>query len=218
MNRHGKDPKADLRTYYTLFLQFGMIVVLLIFVVAMKMEIRPEQTNIDYTEEQEVVKMKEVIQTKQEKVPPPPPAPAVPVAVPNDEIIQDEILDISVDFDIDQRLELPPPPKETGGTEENFFVAVEQMPQLKGGLGGLQSKIEYPEMARRAGIEGRVIIQFIVDENGNVVNPRVIRGIGGGCDKEALRVVKQAKFVPGRQRGKAVRVQYSLPITYRLQN
>ncbi|HEX6981873.1 MAG TPA: energy transducer TonB [Balneolaceae bacterium] len=217
MNRNRKDPKADLRKYYNLFLQFGMIVVLLIFIVAMKIEIRPDKQVVDYTEEQEVVKMKEVIQTEQEKVPPPPPAPAVPVSVPNDEIIEDEILDISVDFDIDERLELPPPPQETG-TEESFFVAVEQMPQLIGGLGELQSKIEYPEMARRAGIEGRVIIQFIVDENGNVVNPRVLRGIGGGCDKEALRVVSQAKFKPGRQRGKPVRVQYSLPIIYRLQN
>jgi protein TonB len=217
MNRHRKNPKADLRTYYNLFLQFGMIVVLLIFIVAMKMEIKSDKQIVDYTEEQEIVKMKEVIQTKQEKVPPPPPAPSIPVAVPNDEIIKDEILDISVDFDIDQRLELPPPP-DNSGDEESFFVAVEQMPKLIGGLGGLQSKIEYPDMARRAGIEGRVIIQFIVDENGNVVNPRVIRGIGGGCDKEALRVVKQAKFKPGRQRGKAVRVQYSLPITYRLQN
>ncbi len=74
------------------------------------------------------------------------------------------------------------------------------------------------EMASKAGIEGKVIIQFIVNEAGKVEDPRVIRGIGGGCDEEALRVVKQAEFQPGRQRGKPVRVQYSLPITFRLQN
>jgi len=92
------------------------------------------------------------------------------------------------------------------------------MPELKGGLGALQKQINYPDMARKAGIEGRVIIQFIVNEQGEVEDPRVIRGIGGGCDKEALRVVKQAKFEPGRQRGNPVRVQYSLPITFKLQN
>lgn len=85
-------------------------------------------------------------------------------------------------------------------------------------LAALQRKVKYPEMARRAGIEGRVTVQFIVNERGEVENPRVIRGIGGGCDEAALEAVKQAKFSPGMQRGRPVRVQYSLPIVFRLQN
>lgn len=99
---------------------------------------------------------------------------------------------------------------------EDYFVAVEDMPELKGDLVSLQKKINYPETARKAGIEGKVIVQFIVNEQGEVEKPQVIRGIGGGCDKEALRVVKEAEFIPGKQRGKPVRVQFSLPITYRL--
>src|SRR5699024_9863080 len=102
--------------------------------------------------------------------------------------------------------------------EESFFVVVEQMPTLIGGLAELQKGITYPEMARRAGIEGRVIVQFIVNEQGKVEDPRVIRGIGGGCDEEALRAVRKASFKPGRQRGKPVRVQYSLPVIFKLQN
>lgn len=98
----------------------------------------------------------------------------------------------------------------------DYFVSVKKMPELKGGLKGLQQKINYPEKAQKAGIEGRVIIRFIVNKQGEVENPQVIRGIGDGCDKEALRVIKQAKFKPGRQNGKAVRVQYAIPITYRL--
>jgi periplasmic protein TonB len=97
-------------------------------------------------------------------------------------------------------------------------VVVEQMPELIGGLAELQSRIRYPEMARRAGIEGRVYVQFIVNERGEVEDPRVIRGIGGGCDEEAIRAVQQAQFRPGMQRGRPVRVQYSLPIVFRLQN
>ncbi|TYP94750.1 TonB family C-terminal domain-containing protein [Fodinibius salinus] len=99
---------------------------------------------------------------------------------------------------------------------QDFFVEVEQMPEIKGGLAGLQKKINYPEMAQKAGIEGRVIVQFIVNKQGEVENPQVIRGIGGGADKEAIRVVKQAQFEPGMQKGQPVRVQYSLPITYKL--
>jgi protein TonB len=216
MGSERKKPQADLRNYYTIFLQLGMVVVLLIFITAMKVQFVAEQQDVDLTQEQEVVEMEEVTQTKQEEKPPPPPRPQVPVEVPNDEIIEDQ--DINIDAEINMDEPLPEPEEPAEEEEEDFFVAVENMPELKGGLGELQKQINYPDMARKAGIEGRVIIQFIVNEQGQVENPRVIRGIGGGCDKEALRVVKQAQFEPGRQRGNPVRVQYSLPITFKLQN
>jgi len=219
MRSDRKKPKSDLRRYYNVFLEMGLVAVLLIFIVAMKMQFVSKQKKVDLTQEQEVTKMEDVIQTKQEKKPPPPPRPQAPVEVPNDEIIKDQNININADLNMDEPLKMPPPPEQKKeDNSENFFVAVEQMPQLKGGLAALQRKINYPEMARKAGIEGRVIIQFIVSEDGTVQNPHVIRGIGGGCDKEALRVVKKAKFKPGRQRGKAVRVQYSLPIVFKLQN
>ncbi len=217
MRTERKKPKSDLRKYYTVFWELGLVVVLLIFIVAMKVEFISDKGNVDLTEEQEVTQMEEVIQTKQEEKPPPPPRPQVPVEVPNDEIIEDQNINLDAEISMDEPLEMPPPPEEEED-EEDFFVAVEQMPELKGGLAELQKKINYPDMARKAGIDGRVIIQFIVTEDGNVEDPRVIRGIGGGCDKEALRVVKQAQFEPGRQRGKPVRVQYSLPIIFQLQN
>ncbi|MDZ7658356.1 energy transducer TonB [Fodinibius sp.] len=216
MGSDRKKPQADLRKYYTIFLQLGMVVVLLIFITAMKVQFVAEKQNVDLTQEQEVVEMEEVTQTKQEEKPPPPPRPQVPVEVPNDEIIEDQEINIDAEINMDEPLPEPEEPQQE--EEEDFFVAVENMPELKGGLGALQQKINYPDMARKAGIEGRVIIQFIVNEKGEVENPRVIRGIGGGCDKEALRVVKQAEFEPGRQRGNPVRVQYSLPITFKLQN
>lgn len=211
-----KKPKADLRNYYTVFLQLGMVAVLLLFIVAMKVEFISQQEDVDLTQEQEVVEMEEIEQTKQEEKPPPPPRPQVPVEVPNDEIIDDQDIDIDADINMDDPLPEPEEPEEE--EEEDFFVAVENMPELKGGLAALQKKINYPDMARKAGIEGRVIIQFIVNENGEVEDPKVVRGIGGGCDEEALRVVKEAEFEPGQQRGKPVRVQYSLPITFQLQN
>ena len=218
MSNERKKPNADLRNYHALFLECGLIAVLLIFIVAMKVDIRSGEKKMAFIEKQEVVKMEDIIQTKQIERPPPPPRPPVPVEVPNDEIIEDEVLDISAEFDIDDPIDLPPAPKEEVEQEEDFFLAVEQMPELIGGLAGLQRSIRYPEMARRAGIEGKVTVQFIVTEDGTVESPRVIRGIGGGCDEEALRAVKQAKFEPGRQRGKPVRVQYSLPVVFRLQS
>lgn len=213
-----KQAGVDLRRSYNIFLQFGLIVALLFIIGLVKINLYSAPPEAIAVEEQEEVVMEEVIQTKQIETPPPPPRPPVPVEVPNDEIIEDEILDLDAELDLDGPLDLPPPPPPSDDAEEDFFVVVETMPQLKGGLAELQRKVKYPEMARRAGIEGRVTVQFIVNEEGKVENPRVIRGIGGGCDEAALEAVKQAKFSPGMQRGRPVRVQYSLPIVFRLQN
>jgi TonB family protein len=115
------------------------------------------------------------------------------------------------------RERLPAAPHTQGAGEEGVFVVVEQMPTLIGGLHSIQQAIEYPTIAKKAGIEGRVFVQFIVDKDGSVRDAEVIRGIGAGCDEEALRVVREARFTPGKQRGKAVPVKMSLPITFRLQ-
>lgn len=218
MRNGRKKPKSDLRKFYTVFLEAGLITVLLFFIVAMKVNLNTTKKNVDLTDEQEVVKMKDVVQTKQKEKPPPPPRPPVPVEVPNDEVLEDQILDINAEIDLDEPLESPPPPEQEEDDSEDFFVAVEQMPELKGGMKKLQDCVDYPDMARKAGIQGQVFVQFIVNEKGEVENPRVVRGIGGGADKEALRCVKKQTFTPGRQRGQAVRVQFSLPVIFRLQN
>lgn len=106
--------------------------------------------------------------------------------------------------------------RQSTNNDEDFFVVVEEMPQLIGGLASIQSKVNYPEMAKRAGIEGRVTVQFIVNKSGDVEDPKIIRGVGGGTDEEALRVIKEAKFTAGVQRGRTVRVQYTLPIIFKL--
>jgi protein TonB len=213
-----KNAKADLKRTYNITLQGGLIAALLFMILLVRINLYSEPPAPLAIEEQEEVVMEDVVQTKQIETPPPPPRPPVPVEVPNDEILEDDIVDLDLDFDLDGPMDLPPPPPPQDDDEEDFFVVVENMPELIGGLGALQRKVKYPEMARRAGIEGRVTVQFIVNEAGQVENPRVIRGIGGGCDEAALDAVKQAKFTPGMQRGRPVRVQYSLPIVFRLQS
>jgi len=113
--------------------------------------------------------------------------------------------------------EIIPPKEEKPITEEpSFFVAVEEPPQPVGGLAAIQNKIVYPIAAKRQGIEGKVLIQAIIDENGNVAKAKVIKGIGSGCDEAALDAVKSSKFTPGKQRGKNVRVQITIPIVFKL--
>lgn len=101
--------------------------------------------------------------------------------------------------------------------ENNFATVVENMPGPIGGMFAIQEKIRYPEIAKHAGIQGKVIIQAFIDENGNVVYAKVLNGIGGGCDEAALDAVKQTKFNPGRQGGEPVKVQVTIPIVFRLQ-
>ena len=99
--------------------------------------------------------------------------------------------------------------------KQDYFRVVEDMPQLIGGRQSLNECIEYPQEAREAGIEGRVTIKFIVNKEGNVENPSVLRG-KEGLNEEAMRCVKKLKFSPGKQRGEAVRVQYAMPVNFKL--
>ncbi|MFP8490237.1 energy transducer TonB [Gracilimonas sp. Q87] len=217
MRNERKSPKADLKRSYTVYLEAGLILALLLMITAVNVTLESEGPRVVELNEQEVVEMEEIVQTKQIETPPPPPRPPVPVEVPNDEIIEDEMIDLDAELDFDAPMDLPPPPEEEE-EEEDFFVVVEEMPKLIGGMAKLQGSVKYPEMARRAGIEGRVTVQFIVNEQGKVENARVVRGIGGGCDEEALKAVQQAEFEPGMQRGRPVRVQYALSINFRLEN
>ena len=113
---------------------------------------------------------------------------------------------------------LPPPPPAAlnEGDSPDLFTVVEQMPEMIGGQMAFYSALRYPEMARQAGIEGRVILQFIVDEQGNVTNPTVVRSAGaGGLDEAALEALSQVRFKPGMQRGRAVKVQMTQPVVFR---
>jgi protein TonB len=214
-----KTEKADLRTRYPLYVEIGMTLTLLLLIAAFRVDMSVDDSFDIQMADQEIVQMEEIQQTEQIEKPPPPPRPPVPVEVPNDEILEDDVLDLDVFLDIEEVADLPPPPPPAAVEEEpepEIFMLVEEMPDLIGGLAGLQKRIRYPEIAKKAGVEGKVFLQFVVDENGNVVDPIVTRGIGAGCDEAALKAILTAKFTPGKQRGKAVKVKMSLPVTFRL--
>ena len=111
---------------------------------------------------------------------------------------------------------LPPPPPVVDPVDDEVreFYAIEEPPQLIGGLEGLQARVEYPEMARRVGLEGRVFITFVVDEHGNVVDPQVARSPSDLLSEAALKAVRESRFTPGQQRGRPVKVRYSLPVNF----
>lgn len=100
-------------------------------------------------------------------------------------------------------------------TDEGVYLVAEQPPKLVGGLAALHRKVRYPEEAYAQNVEGRVYVQFVVDENGSVQNAEVMRGLGHGCDEEALRVIREARFEPGTIDGEPVKVRHTLYIQYK---
>ena len=100
--------------------------------------------------------------------------------------------------------------------QEGNYLVCEKMPEIKGGLKTLQKKIRYPLQAKSLGVQGVVYVQFIVNEEGKVEKPIIIKKLGAGCDEEAIRVLKKLKFTPGYDKGKAVKVRFTLPVRFML--
>lgn len=213
-----KKPGKDLRKDYQITLQSSLVVALLLGVILFKVELpQGEGFQIDEIERDEL-ELEDIIQTEIIETPPPPPRPPVPIEVPDDAIIDDDLLDMDAFLDMDAGFDAPPPPPPPDDEDEDeIFVVVENMPEMVGGQAALYDALRYPDMARRAGIEGRVIIQFVVNEQGQVTSPQVVRSAGaGGLDEAALDAIRKMSFTPGMQRGRPVRVQMTQPVIFRL--
>jgi len=213
-----KDPKADLRRMYKKVFEVSLVISLLLLIVAFKYFPDMGKSQIVLDGPQELFTVEDIENTKQENRPPPPPKPPIPIEAPSDDVLED-IEIASTEIDINAQIDAPPPPKEEKKVEEEptYFVAVEEMPEPIGGIQAIQSKIIYPEIAKRAGVEGKVYVLAFVDETGEVTNAKILKGLGAGLDEAALNAVKQTKFKPGKQRGKPVKVQVSIPIVFKLQ-
>ncbi|HEY4612798.1 MAG TPA: energy transducer TonB [Bacteroidota bacterium] len=209
-----KNPKVDLRFMYKKTFEIALIIALALSIVAFKFfpDLAPPKKILSST--QEVVDIEDIDITKQENRPPPPPRPPIPIEAPGDQQLEDvDIMSSEVDITKDA----PPPPPKQDEEEETYFVAVEELPEPLNGIAGIQSLVVYPEIAKRAGVEGTVFVEAFVDENGIVTKTSVVKGIGAGCDEAAMKAVEKTKFKPGKQRGKSVKVRMSIPIRFRLQ-
>tara|TARA_B100000674_G_scaffold93423_1_gene65874 strand:- start:68 stop:448 length:381 start_codon:yes stop_codon:yes gene_type:complete len=100
--------------------------------------------------------------------------------------------------------------------DEGIYLMCEKMPELIGGMDGLQKKIRYPLQAKTLGVQGVVYVQAIINEEGKVESHKLAKKLGAGCDEEAIRVLKKSKFKPGYDKGKPVKVRFTLPIFFRL--
>lgn len=162
-----------------------------------------------------------------EQIQKPPVQVAVPniVEVSNEEIIEEIKLDLDIEMTEDTRIQEVIISQQVEEIQDEkadeIFTIVEQQPQPVGGFKAFYdyvgANLSYPVRATRMGIEGRVFVEFIVEKDGSLTDIKVVKGIGGGCDEEAIRVISGApKWIPGKQRGNAVRVRMVMPIVFKL--
>ena len=224
-----KSPKADLEGKKTTGLLIGYVLILAVMFVAFEWTDRDKQVTTDTgivgpIFEEEMIPITE--QEEQKQAPPPPEAPKVEEVLQiaeNDANVEESTIQSSEENN--QAVEIkyvPVEVEEEEPEEQQIFQVVEEMPEFPGGMAEclkfIGKNIKYPTIAQENGVQGRVIIQFVVNQDGSIVDPVVMRSVDPYLDKEALRVIKMMpKWKPGKQRGKAVRVKYTVPVTFKLQ-
>ena len=224
-----KSPKADLENRKTTNLLIGAILTLSVLFIGFEWSERDKQVTTDtglaeIVFEEEIIPITEQEQPKQ--APPPPEAPKVEEVLEimdNDSEVEESTIQASDDTQAAVEVKYTPVEVEEEEVEEQqIFQVVEEMPEFPGGMGEcmkfLGKNIKYPTISQENGVQGRVIVQFVVNRDGSIVDPVVVRGVDPYLDKEALRVISMMpKWKPGKQRGKAVRVKYTVPVMFRLQ-
>ena len=225
-----KSPKADLEGKKSTWMLIGYVLILAAVFVAFEWTERDKQVTTDTgvvepSFEEEMIPLTEE-EPEQKQAPPPPEAPKVEEVIQiaeNDANVEETTIKSSEDDNTAVEIKyIEPVVEEEEPVEEEIFMVVEQMPEFPGGMAELMkflsTNIKYPTIAQENGIQGRVIVQFVVNQDGSIVDPVVMRSVDPYLDKEALRVIStMPKWKPGMQRGKAVRVKYTVPVTFRLQ-
>jgi len=224
-----KSPKANLENKRLLFFEIGLVVALAVTLAAFEYSSKEKKQSVMTAKVEEVIE-EEMVPITQETPPPPPETPDIPVlsdeiSIVDDEIeVDNKILNLEDDANLGvQIMDYVEEVAEEVIEEEAIpFQLVETKPSFQGGDANtfrnwVNSRLEYPEIAKENGIQGRVMLQFTVGADGKVSNVVVVRGVDPVLDKEAVRVVSMSpKWTPGKQRDRAVKVTYTFPVIFQL--
>ncbi len=224
-----KSPKANLETHKVTSIMMGIVVGIAILFFAFEWSSQAKELDESIIV-QDILAEEEIEITRREPTPPPPPPPPAPEAPEVLEVVEEKVetrIEIQTEDDASKRQAeayVPPPPPKPKQEEvtEEIFVVVEKQPEFPGGntamMKFLSDNIKYPIIAQENGIQGRVITNFVVERDGSITDVQVVRGVDPSLDKEAVRVIQSMpKWTPGKQRGSTVRVRFTLPVVFRLQ-
>jgi protein TonB len=222
-----KTKKADLENKRGLFLEIGLVLTLALVFFAFEWRVDSQELSV-LNDVQELEVDEEIIPITREPINTPPPPPPVPrimdviIIVDDDEDIDEELVIEEAIVDMDEDVKIQVNEDIEVNDEQEIFIVVEEMPKFPGGdlelMKWINKSVKYPVIAQENGIAGRVHMNFVINELGGIENIVVVRGVDPALDKEAIRVIKKMpKWQPGKQRGKAVKVSFSLPINFQLQ-
>ena len=210
-----KGQSSDLKVTYKKAFEYGLVLSLVVIIFLLQGYKKFEaKSTVKEVKLQELL-VEDIPQTQQEKQAPAPSRPTVPIASEDEDLPEDETIDI-MDLDLDEDAPPPPPPPDED-SDVIVFVPYDEPPVPIGGFPAIQKKLVYPEIARKAGVEGRVTIYAQVDESGNVVRTKVVQSLGpNGCDEAAIKAIMSVKWKPAKQRDRAVKVWIAVPVDFRL--
>ena len=225
-----KSPKANLETHKITSIMMGVVVGLAVLFFAFEWSSQARELDESIVV-QDILAEEEIEITHHDATPPPPPPPPPTIEEPEEIEVVDEKVDTRIEIqsedDASKRQTetyVPPPPPKPKQEEvaDEIFVVVEVQPEFPGGntamMKFLSDNIKYPVIAQENGIQGRVITNFVVERDGSITDVQVVRGVDPSLDKEAVRVIQSMpRWKPGQQRGSAVRVRFTLPVVFRLQ-
>ncbi|HAS46643.1 MAG TPA: energy transducer TonB [Microscillaceae bacterium] len=223
-----KNTQVDLHKKKGLFFSIGLVVTCMFIISAFEWKSYTEVAKVDIQNDETFEEMIDIPITQIQEPPKPVIQQPEVVEVPDEEEIDDEI-EVNLDVEIKDIVTPAPvikpkkktPPKIIEEKEEKIFLISETQAMPKGGISAfykyIGENLDYPAQARRMSIEGTVVLQFIVEKDGSLTDFKVLKSVGGGCDEEAIRVLKKSpKWSPGKQRGVPVRVRRSIPIRFTL--
>ena len=221
---HKKNPKLEINRYSSLFFSIGLAISMgfVVLVFEWKFPENGSQVNLQANESLFEDVIEDIPLTEQRTVPPKIQQPKV-IEVPDEEEIEDEI-----EFDLDiemteetviEELVVEDAPEEE--ISDEVFSVAEVMPSFPGGTNAfyeyVSNNLKYPRRAKKAGVEGKVILRFVVGRNGDVSDIEVLKGIGFDCDEEAKRIIESSpKWSPGKQSGQTVKVRMIVPLNFDL--
>ena len=224
-----KSPKANIETLKLTSILMGVVVAVSVLFFAFEWSSQTKKLDESIIV-QDVLAEEEIEITRRDPTPPPPPPPPAPETPEIIQVVEEKVetrIEINTEDDASKRqmeAYVPPPPPKPKVEEvtEEIFVVVEEQPEFPGGntamMKFLSDNIKYPVIAQENGIQGRVITNFVVERDGSITDVQVVRGVDPSLDKEAIRVIQSMpKWKAGRQRGSAVRVRFTLPVVFRLQ-
>ena len=219
-----KYSNADLFKKSSFFMSIGLMISLLLVVVAFEWKSSEDNDLVNLGQlDADFEELQDIPITEQPPPPPPQVTPPEIIEVPDEEEIEEEI-EVNLDVEVTEETVIEDVVFEEAPEEEaadEIFQFVEDQPAPIGGMKAFYAyvgkQMKYPAQARRMGIEGKVYVTFVVGKDGSLTDVKVLKGIGAGCDEEAVRVLSKApKWKPGKQRGRPVRVRMQLPIIFKL--